>query len=166
MTGIDEIEDLTMRYALPVGIMAVTGFVLSTAPTAQAEPAGPVPGVYQVFEQSTPIKKFMSDPWILTADCGRDCLRVFSSGEQPWAMDLYTGDENGGQVWKGSHWDDDGLHCVDPQIADKNSTKPFVAYWVIRPDGTGFVSLPFGPKNPDCDGGVVGYNRAIRLVPV
>jgi hypothetical protein len=166
MTGIEEIEDTTMRYALPVGIMAATGFVLGTAPTAQAEPAGPLPGVYQVFQQSTPLKKFMPTPWVLAADCGRDCLRVFSGGEQPWAMQLHTGDENGVQVWHGTHWDDNGLQCPDPQLAGETHSKPFQAYWVIRPDGTGFVNLPFSPDNLACDGGVEGYNLAVRLVPV
>lgn len=154
-----------MRYALPVAIMAATGFVLGTTPTAQAKPAGPLPGVYLVFEESTPGKKFMTGPWVLSADCGRDCLRVFSAGEQPWGMDLYAGDENGVQVWQGTHWDDNGLQCPDPQLASKNSTKPLEAYWVIRPDGTGFVDLPFSDKNPDCDGVAWQYRVAVRLVP-
>jgi hypothetical protein len=154
-----------MRYPLPLAVMAATGFVLGAAPTAQAEPAGPLPGIYQVFEQSTPTEKFTPTPWVLTADCGPDCLRVFSGGEQPWGMDLHTRDENGTQVWHGTHWVNFGLKCPDPQKAGKTHTKPFEAYWVIRPDGTGFVNLPFSPNNLDCDGGVEGQTRTVRLVP-
>lgn len=154
-----------MRFTQPTTVVAATALALGGAPSAPATgPVGPLPGVYRVFEQSRPTVKVKSDFWVLTADCGPGCLRVFSGGERPWAMDLHIVDQDGTQVWQGSHWDENGLECANPQIAGKKHTRPFQAHWVIRPNGTGFVEVPFSPKNPDCDGGISTYRRDVRLV--